>query len=171
MLEKEFNIELIDFCQSVVDEYFQTKEIDTSICVGSFHIRTGSIPWWTESRKWKWQEYKRQIDLVIGIEATVDKKKMVIPLIAIELKSGKYLNTDELDKKSAIYGSLKETYPWVHTIFLHADLEERNMGLAYVMRNSRQFDTVFTEWNESTQTLMKKLIKFKLEYFLEYWEL
>ncbi|MGR6500403.1 hypothetical protein [Shewanella sp. Koi 1] len=171
MKEKEFNELVIDYCKSLVEEYFTNNEDSHDIVVGSYHIYTGSMPWWNESRNWKWETYKRQIDVVIGINAQIENKKYIVPLVTIELKSGLILNTDELDKKSAIYGGLKEVYPWVHTIFLHSDISERNMGMEYIMRNARQFDSIYTEWNDKTKALLQKIISYQLDYTLDYWEL
>ena len=121
--------------------------------------------------EWKW--FRREIDIVIGIEAQFeDGEKELIPLMAIELKmGGPRFFTDELAKKSAIYGSLKEMYPWVHTVLIAYSFRE-NLGGPSILRNARQFDTIAKpEWEKTTQKMLKKLIDQQLEYLLKYWEL
>ena len=174
MSEKELNDEVILFCREKVDLYrnniIKRSELP-ELEVRSMNLYTGSVPWWTEDRKWEWKSFKRQIDVVIGIKAEIDGEEELIPLIVVELKSGKFLNTDELDKKSAIYGPLREVYPWVHTVFMHRNMKERNMDEVYLLRNARHFDTIYTEWDDRTKSLFEKLINQQLEYLLEYWKL
>ena len=115
MKEKVFNIEVIEFCKGVVTEIKEDKLIKSDslqhLFIGSSHIYTGSMPWWTERESsWKWQHFKRQVDLVIGISDKIDGETELIPLIAGEVKLSTDVNTAELDKKSAIYGPLRELY-------------------------------------------------------------
>ena len=128
-------------------------------------------PWsdYQYSQNWKFDKIKREIDVVIGLRVMIEKQKTVIPLIAIELKSSLYLSTDELDKKSAIYGPLREIYPWVTTIFIHKDMDERNMNDKFLFRNARQFDKIITEGNKQGKELLRKVIDVELEYIIDYW--
>ncbi|WP_045407328.1 hypothetical protein [Vibrio jasicida] len=176
MNEDALNQLVIQFCQHEVDKFKENanEELRTHmppLVVGAYKVNAGSIPWWEGERRWKHKQFKRQIDVVIAIDADFDGKKELIPLIAVELKAGSYLNTDELDKKSAIYGPLREVYPWVHTVFIHGDNNERNMGEAYLFRNGRHFNSIFTEWDTQSQKLFKNLIHHHLEYCLDYWRL
>jgi len=139
----------------------------------------GKMAWWTDmstSEKskskplWRWQGFKRELDIVIGVEAEFDDgEKTIVPFIAIELKSSDRINTDELDKKSAIYSSLKDSYPWVKTIFLHRNLEKRSMGYEVFLRNARGFNYAFYEWDEETFNMIWKAIEVQLEYTVDYW--
>lgn len=140
--------------------------------VKSSRIYSGRIPWsyLTNSEEWIWKEFKRQIDIVIGLDIKIENKPFFLPLIIMELKTGSSLSTDELDKKSEIYGLLRETYPWIHTIFLHEDLNIRGLGYDYLFRNTRQFDTILIDWKKESKVLLSKLINFQLEYLLTYWE-
>jgi hypothetical protein len=47
----------------------------------------------------------------------------------------------------------------------------RNMQDENLLRNGRHFNTIYRHWNETTQTLLRKLIYQQLEYQLEYWRL
>ena len=176
MDEKKLTEEVLAFSQEITKSYLKQTNPDGKknfprIRVESARIYTGSVPWWESKRDWKWKHFKRQVDVVIGIDAIIDEEDELIPLIAIELKAGKNLNTDELDKKGAIYGPLRELYPWVHTVFMHADMRERNMDPVYLLRNGRHFNTIYTEWDQVTKDLFRKLVYQQLEYLLEYWEL
>jgi hypothetical protein len=175
--EAEFNIIVNDFCKAVVAEYVDSagaelRSILPEIVVSSDSVLTGSHPWWDDDRHWYMQDYKRQIDTLIAIKADIkDGGSKLIPIIAGELKSGCNLNTDELDKKSAIYGSLRELYPWVCTFFAYSDNTLRGMKDCTFMRNGRQFDVILTEWDDRTQKLLRQMILFRLEYALDYWRL
>lgn len=177
MNEANFNRKLTQWCAKVVTKYTKNmgekkKELDlTTLVVRSANIYTGHIPTRKHEKEWKWKKFARQIDVVIGREVQVEGENIIVPLIAIELKAGKSLSSDELDKKSAIYGPLRELYPWVHTIFLHHDISERNLGSDYLLRNARHFNTIYTEWNKRTQALLKNLIFQQLDYQLGYWKL
>lgn len=176
MSEKEFTKKVIEFSKAVIQEYSKSairrkgKSLP-KVVVTSEKIYTGSIPWLKNNREWEWKDFSRQIDVTIGIRVRIEGEENLMPLIAIELKSGWAMNSDELDKKSAIYGPLRELYPWVHTVFIHEDISERNLGSDYLLRNGRHFNTIYTEWDRRTQVLFKKLIHHQLEYQLEYWNL
>lgn len=176
MSETDFNIEILEWCRGTVKEYqdanAEKAELELHrLTVTNKPVYTGAIPSWREANAWTWCRFNRQMDAVIGLRVSLDGDETVIPLIATELKAGRWLNTDELDKKSAIYGPLRESYPWVHTVFLHEDMQARGMGQDYLMRNGRHFDTIYTDWNETTQRLFRTLIFQQLEYQLEYWQL
>ena len=141
------------------------------LTVGSQKIYSGAIPEWQENNHWQWITFERQIDVVVGLKVTLNGVAKTIPLIAIELKSGTWLNTDELDKKSAIYGSLKELYPWIHTVFIMKSNKDRGITQKVILRNGRQFNTIYTDWDEQTQKLLTTLISQQLEYLIEYWQL
>lgn len=176
MGEKKFTEKVVEFCKIVIQDYLKNAirrkgESFPRVDVTSEKIYTGSIPWSKNNRKWEWKHFSRQIDVTIGIRVRLEGEETLIPLIAIELKSGWAMNSDELDKKSAIYGPLRELYPWVHTVFIHEDISKRNLGNDYLLRNGRHFNTIYTEWDKTTQGLFKKVILQQLEYQLEYWNL
>ena len=176
MSEKKFMKKVKDFFENAIQEYRRSSsgrrgKSSPMLEVQSDKIYTGSIPWRKTNTKWEWANFSRQIDLTIGIKTQVESDEMLIPLLAIELKSGWAMNSDELDKKSAIYGPLRELYPWVHTVFIHEDISERNLGNQYLLRNGRHFSSIYTEWDARTQGLFKKLIHQQLEYQLDYWDL
>lgn len=176
MDERSFSQLMVDWCKSVVADY-KARHIEQSmleldrLIVESREKYSGAIPWRTKNRVWSWHPFPRQIDTVIGLKILLENKSTIIPLMVIELKAGENLNTDELDKKSAVYGPLRELYPWVHTVFIHQDITSRNIGDAYLLRNLRHFNTIYRHWNETTQALLRKLIYQQLEYQLEYWHL
>jgi hypothetical protein len=178
MSEALFRAEVEKWCWSVISEYIKsTVSAETQglgrLCVENLRLITGWQPWSSEANPsaWFWKEFKREIDVVVGLRVEIDEGPNVLPLVAIELKSGSTLNSDELDKKSAIYGPLRELYPWVHTVFLHEDLSQRNLGEDYLFRNGRQFDSIFTEWNGRSKALLKRLLLWKLDYLIGYWGL
>lgn len=173
MSEAKFQEKVIYWCRNVVDNYKRKSSVCSAdrLSVESRKLITAWQPWSSNigSSDWKWLPYSRQIDVVIGINVEIDGVKNLLPLVVIELKSGARLNSDELDKKSAIYGALREIYPWIHTVFLHEDMAERNLGEAYTLRNGRQFDTIFTEWSDHSMKLLEAQIEWQLQYMLEYW--
>lgn len=175
MNESDFQLIMLGWCEAVVADYKAQHQEQSDLkldrlIVKSCEIDSGAIPW-HKNDIWKWCPFPRQIDIVIGLQISLENVLTIIPLIAMELKAGEKLNTDELDKKSAIYGPLQEYYPWVHTVFIHQDMTARNMGDQYLLRNGRHFNTIYRHWNEATQALLKKLIHQQLEYQLEYWRL
>ncbi|MBI5487413.1 MAG: hypothetical protein HY905_08775 [Deltaproteobacteria bacterium] len=107
--------------------------------------------------------------MTIGLTTRIDSEEATLPLIAFELKTGARLGTDELDKKSAIYGALRELYPWVYTVFVHEDLSERGMRFQNLLRNARQFNSVFSEWSHRSIALLGELVDHRLDYALRYW--
>lgn len=176
MREADFREAVVKWCRRVVADYKKSKGsdkmgLDRLRVDGSLRLITGWQPWSKDANhnEWFWKEFKREIDVVIGITVVIDEIPSVLPLVVIELKSGSVLNSDELDKKSAIYGPLRELYPWVHTVFLHEDMTQRNLGEDYLLRNGRQFDSVFTEWKGQSKKLLKRLILWKLDYSIGYW--
>jgi len=36
--------------------------------------------------------------------------------------------------------------------------------------NARHFDTILTEWNDISKSLLEKLIDYKIDYFIKYWK-
>ncbi len=148
------------------------------LTVTTARIYGGEIPWRYGNRRyaadWVWKEFTRDVDVSIGIRVNTKYQKlnlgeMVIPIIVIELKSGGNLNSDELDKKSAIYGPLSEIYPWVHRVLVHEDMSRRGLGEAYIFRNARQFNTILTEWDDRTKEILGNLIDHQIDYLLCYW--
>lgn len=171
MRESQFQKKVTTWCRQHLRQKLAS---DHRLSVESSQkITTGWTPWSKEnaSGDWHWKAFDRELDVVIGLNITVEGAEMLLPLIVFELKTSDRLTTDELDKKSAIYGPLRELYPWIHTIFIHCDIHRRGMGFDYLYRNARQFDAIFTEWeNKETRALLGKLIDYQLEYLLEYWE-
>jgi hypothetical protein len=141
-------------------------------------LGTGWVPWapTRNHSEWVWYDISREVDLTIGlsvtmrhVEGTSMPSPRVLPLVAIELKSGAGINMDEIDKKSAIYGPLVETYPWVHRVFLHEDMRRRTEF--YLLRNARQFDTVLNRWDARSKGILARVIDHQLDYLLGYWGL
>ncbi len=174
MNEHKFNLKLRKWCKKILDEAIQKNTIKSEtlkeITITSSNIYTGSIPWWSNMNSdWHWKQFNRQIDLVIGIPTQIDNQNVLVPLLACELKLNSDLNSDELDKKSAIYGPLKEIYPLIHTVLIFNNSQRENEE--YILRNARQFNTIYTSWDSDSKKLFKKLILQQLEYQLDYWKL
>ncbi|MBI4918088.1 MAG: hypothetical protein HY825_19775 [Acidobacteria bacterium] len=134
-------------------------------------ILAGWIPWSNKNNtaKWMWSEFRREVDVTIGLKTVIDSEKVTLPLIVFELKTGAWLGTDELDKKSAVYGALRELYPWIYTVFVHEDIRERGMRFQNLLRNARQFNSVFSEWTPRTIALLGELVDHRVDYTLRYW--
>jgi hypothetical protein len=168
MKEIEFQKEIISWCSDIL-----ILRKDPRLIVKTANLITALQPWSDEcsSTDWYLSKFNRQIDVVIGLQVNTEEHEIsLIPLIAIELKSTNVLNTDELDKKSAIYGSLREVYPWIHTIILNRDNQVRKLGEKFWVRNARQFDTVITDWNDESKIILREIIYTKLKYLLDYWK-
>jgi hypothetical protein len=176
MSEKDFQEIVVKWCDELINNYIEKNKLKCGaerLIVSSKKVISGWQPWsWEQNPdKWHWMQFKRETDVLIGLNASIDSENLVIPLVALELKSGKFLNTDELDKKSAVYGGLRELYPWIYTIFLHEDISDRAMNEAHLLRNSRQFDSIFTSWDKESQELISRVITFKIDYLLKYWKM
>lgn len=173
--EKEFNEQVIRWVQNWLSEATTRNPVLDGqaigrLSVGSQQVLTGWCPWSDSSysEEWTWKSFRRQLDVVVGIEAEVDGEPISIPILAIELKVNPGLNTDEMDKKSAIYGPLRELYPWIHTVFLHEGFGDRSP--VHILRNTRQFETILTEWNTDTQQILGRIIDHQIDYLIRYWQ-
>jgi hypothetical protein len=140
-------------------------------------ITTSWMPWRDNpnSASWYWRPVQREIDVTVGLAVdlapirwSTESNEALIPLIVIELKTGPF-NTDVLDMKSAIYGALVETYPWVHRVFLHENAPDRS-STSY-LRNLRHFDSIYNNWDPDARRLLGRQIDHQMEYLLGYWEL
>jgi len=130
---------------------------------------------WPEATPQTWRLWPatRQVDVVLGMDVAfaAGVGEGIVPCLAIELKTGKNLNTDELDKKSAVYSALREVFPWVRTVFLLQSNSERNMGWYTMMRNARRFDLVLSDWSsKKTKEVLRNEIQHHLNYVLNYWD-
>ena len=74
-----------------------------------------------------------------------------------------------LDMKSAIYGPLSETYPWVHRVLLHEGGSSRQPWMW--LRNARHFESVYVSWDANVRRMLASLIDHQLAYLLAYWGL
>ena len=177
MSEAEFNEKVLEWAEKAVrsaperHKRLARCKLDR-IEVKSTTVLAATMPWCENSHDTAWvmKPFRRQIDVVVGLAVELDGKPDLLPIVVVELKAGPNLNTDELDKKSAIYGPLRERYPWVFTVFLHEDYSERGGREEYLLRNGRQFDAIFTEWNKKTQEMLRDIIDQRLLYMLWYWE-
>lgn len=140
--------------------------------VGQGRLLVGHTAWWDNKSydQWKWVPSQREIDLFVGLKVTLEDKEHIVPLVAIELKTGRN-NTDDFDKKSAIYGSFRDIYPFVKTVLMVFDYEGR--GYAQLHRNGREFDYILSGWTNNrkgqTAKVLEGIVKSQLDYFI-YWE-
>lgn len=132
-------------------------------------IPSGRIAVWQQGIEWNLQSFAREIDVVIGRRAVVDGASLLFPLVAIELKTGKSLNTDVIDTKDTVYGALKEQYPCLMTCFVLQSNAVRRLEDATLLRNGRHFDRIITEWNAQGKTVLTNAIFAHLVYAVEYW--
>lgn len=178
--EREFTEEVRRWCEARV-RMFRAESADAvdaralgRVCVKpNCRLYHGAIPWSDDvdhPAAWDWHSFHREVDLMIGIKVQLAKEETYLPFLVMELKCGEVLNTDELDKKSAVYGALREIYPWVHCVFLHRDNRLRGMRETHVLRNARQFNTHLLVWDETTQRILGRLIDHQLDYLLSYWK-
>lgn len=140
--------------------------------VGQGKILVGHTAWWDGKSydEWKWVPSQREIDLFVGLKVKLEGAEHVVPLVAIELKTGRN-NTDDFDKKSSIYGALKDVYPFVKTVLMVHDYEGR--GYVQLFRNGREFDYILSGWTNNrkgqTTKMLEHIVHSQLNYFL-YWE-
>lgn len=182
--EKQFNSDVSEVLKAwLVDFKKQHNNNKTAQKLKIFserQILTGSLPWWHKSEengwRWEWKDIKREVDIVFGMKQNVyyenDRfEEIIIPLIAIELKTGNFLNTDELDKKGAIYSAINEFFPLAHTMYIQKSNEQRRMKDKSFLKNARNFNSIFPYWDDASQEIIKKIIFTSLEYQIIYWEM
>jgi len=140
----------------------------------SCRLHTGFILGWDHTQEcYRWNTFDREVDLAVGV--SVEHGELTgqfVPLLAIELKSQSF-NSDELDKKSAIYGALREVYPWIGRVFIHYDQTSlRALADDYLFRNGRNFDLILNEWLQTSgsEEVLQGYILHTLRYCLGYWE-
>lgn len=122
--------------------------------------------------EWISRPSKREIDVAIVLDVLVDGQATLIPLFAIELKTGTNLNTDVLNMKSEIYARLRETYASVRTALIIADYGEGRQ-LDRLVANARSFDFIFSEWSEAgngqSRQILRDAVGNHLDYCIWYW--
>jgi hypothetical protein len=122
--------------------------------------------------EWASLPSKREIDVAIVLDVMVDAQKTLVPLFAIELKTGTNLNTDVLNMKSEIYARLRESYASVRTALIVADYGE-NRHLDRLAANARSFDFIFSEWSEAgngqSRQILRDAVWNHLDYCVWYW--
>lgn len=172
--EKAFNTTVIKWCKTCINEAKDVPRIDRVI-VKRDKLNTGWLPYYPMKgniNKKIWLTFKREVDVLIGINEIIEEEKVFIPIIAIELKTASgSLGTDELDKKSAIYSKFHELYPWIHTVFIMKSNSSRKMAWGNILRNSRGFNSVFADWSDWTKDILSSTIQTRLKYALKYWGL
>jgi hypothetical protein len=141
-------------------------------------LHTGSTLGWSyNDGQYSWSNFEREADVAIGFtEETTGGADEFVPLFLIELKSQSF-NSDELDKKSAVYSGFRDVYPWVTRILIHKNLaEHRALHENYLFKNARGFDLILTEWpgdtGESTvpaKRTLEKYLEARLGYYVTYW--
>ena len=173
MDEGAFRNSVLPWCKQLVKDWKKKAKLNPdSMDAFSEKLVTGWIPYHsTKTGQKTWHEFKREVDITIGRRDRVDEDEVLIPFIAIELKVGNNLNTAELDKKSSVYSSLKEIYPWVLNIFINKSNYSRGMKDESWLRNARQFNLVLTDWNKKTKTMLREAINYHLNYLVKYWKL
>lgn len=179
MSEAIFNAEVTQFVNEVLNQW-RDQALTASPNVARLDLRSlavvpnalipsGRIAVWQQGLEWNLQTFAREIDVVVGRQAVVDGASLLFPLIAIELKTGKSLNTDDIDTKDAVYGALKEQYPRLMTCFVLQSNAIRRLEDATLLRNGRHFDRIITEWDAQGQAVLGSAIFGHLAYAVEYW--
>ena len=122
--------------------------------------------------EWSSRPSKREIDVAIVLDVMVDGHKTLLPLFAIELKTGSSLNTDVLNMKSEIYARLRESYASVRTALIVADYGEHRR-LDRLASNARSFDFIFSEWSAAgdgqSRQILRDAVWNHLDYCVWYW--
>lgn len=116
---------------------------------------------------WESRESKREVDVAVVLKVRLDGREALVPLFAIELKTGVMLNTDELNKKGEIYARLRETYPSVRTAFIAREYGDHR-SLDKLTMNARAFDYVFTSWSDKGEDQPRKLLRDAIHHHLDY---
>jgi len=105
--------------------------------------------------------YKDEIEISkikaegIFIPRATKDKKIVIPLAVIELKLGKNVNTHQFLTYSYIAKELKTTFPYCAYYFVCSEEKFRPETL---LRHTKGFDRIFTNWKRDKNTLLSDLI-------------
>lgn len=147
----------------------------TRLDLGSLTVRSncqmpsGRIPIWKDGQNWTWQRFAREIDVVLGRDAIVEGSRQLLPIVAIELKTDGWLNSDVIDTKDTVYAALKEQYPCLMTCFMMEANDLRRLADATLLRNGRHFDVVVSKWDADGQAVLANAILRHLDYAVEYW--
>ncbi|WP_413207345.1 hypothetical protein [Rhodospirillum sp. A1_3_36] len=179
MNEDGFNVEVTNFVSEVLNRWCDSArtespdaerlDLNSLAVVPKGSIPSGRIAVWQKGDEWKSQIFTREVDVLVVRQAVVDGTPQLLPLVAIELKTGTWLNTDAIDTKDTVYGALKEQHPCLMTCFILKSNAVRGVKDGTLLRNGRHFDRIITDWNDMGQAVLERSIKSHLDYAVEYW--
>lgn len=177
MSEAEFTTEVSGHISEALGNWIAAKkgsnlsrlDPDSLIVLPKQYLPSGRVPVWQRDREWAWQEFSREIDVVLGRRARFNGTDQVLPIVAAELKVDGRLNSDILDVKNSVYKSLKEQYPCLLTCFVMSSNELRRLEDATLLRNCRNFDIVITGWDKEGKGVLTRAIMNHLDYAVDYW--
>ena len=177
--EMKFLREIVPWLNNVLESWITEISVESGeaawMDLGSlavhekYKVYSGRAPVWQDENRWFWARFDREVDVLIGRRAIVGGDEMVLPLVAIELKTGNPLSTDELDKKGAIYTELKNQHPRLMTCLVVESNEVRRLKDETFLRNARHFDRIITDWNQRSQGILARSIQAHLHYAIGYW--
>lgn len=180
MTEKTFREELAKWLKHDLAAWLDTSlarnlpegQTERLAVVSSLKLDTGWMAWFADEISgewddWTWSRFPREIDAAIVLNVRIDGASTQVPLVALELKTGVNLNTDEINKKSSVYSLLKEVYPFcLNALVIKQYGKRRRYGT--LIRNARAFDRVFASWGKAEQEMLSASIQHHLDYVLHY---
>lgn len=181
--EATFTASVAEFVNGVLNDWRTSKVRDPDtgrLALNGLVVRQkapvliGRIPVWVpeqewDGQNWTWKAFPREVDVVLGREATVDGYRQILPLVAIENKTDGWLQTPEIGSKNATYAALSEQYPCVLTCLILESNKIRRMAATTLLRHGRHFNLVLTGWTDTEKSMLAQGVSRHLDYAVAYW--